>query len=281
MPESTTVAFPDRVDMFPSATNGTAFTEMLCQLKSPKKSTSSFAQTTQDGVRSVGWRAVKDGIGSLKNDATDSINERVNRVFQGTDVPELGNKVVDMMPVVKIPSMTQIDRVVDTLGDTSCPGSPEKRSLSHPDPHSHSELQGSQWQFAFVMGKEARHALVKQRICRLWQTAPSQSGPSWQDALVKALVSFYVGAKTTHTLDSLLDMKPVWIGDVEKNAWRLVLDSGIVDAELDGMVLMEAPGQLSTGFEIPEQNNWTSIQEHNRGLTRSVEYGEWEVVGEF
>ena len=214
--------------------------------------------------------------------ATQAVNSSVNRAFQGTDVPEMGYKVANLVPSISVPTMHRIEKAVDTVGDVlgdavenlDPRGKKRKRDPIEP---MHPNMQGSRWMFARLMGEKARTALIEQGVCKPYQLITGRRGLNWQHQLNQQLAEYYEVAKDEYRLHSLLEMKPVWVGDRERRVWKLVLDTGIIDVDVVDGEFLEEVFMLKTGIDILEQRDWVSIRDYTRGM-KTVEGGEWEEV---
>ncbi|KAH9859805.1 hypothetical protein IAQ61_011587 [Plenodomus lingam] len=51
------------------------------------------------------------------SEASQQAKEALNRACEGHDVVGMGNRAVDLVPRVSVPTMRQVDRTVDRAGD--------------------------------------------------------------------------------------------------------------------------------------------------------------------
>jgi hypothetical protein len=91
-------AFPPHSHLFPSSPNGTWRNESLHALKHP---------TTVD------YTALCTKLRLLADETTDEVSARVNRAFEGRDVPAMHDKVLSILPSVSMPNIRDLERAVD------------------------------------------------------------------------------------------------------------------------------------------------------------------------
>ncbi|KAF2712879.1 hypothetical protein K504DRAFT_370065 [Pleomassaria siparia CBS 279.74] len=225
------------------------------------------------------WKSVTGTIGSFKETMMDGLRNGVNQAFQGTDVPEMHNKMIDLIPLVSAPSMRQLGKAVDNLGDAFrdidvvCP----LRKRETEEYHLASNMQGAKWTYARLMGEKARMALVQQRICGTADIIPGRGILDWTECLNKALVILHEKEEDNYKFSKMLDMAPVWVPDRARDTWRLVIDTGIVDVEPVGDDFEESKIELDVDFELMGRSGWASVRDVTRGSTAVVD-GEWEMV---
>ncbi|KAF2248992.1 hypothetical protein BU26DRAFT_426918 [Trematosphaeria pertusa] len=271
--KATTVTFPAALYIVPSKTNGTWINEAIVALKSPTATAKRFTKALHRKAASLDWATLKHHVSDLADTATEELNARLNRAFEGRDAVEMGNKVVDCIPSVSLPSIHQISQAVDALSDAV------QNLMERNPPQStfvEEDLQGSQWLFARLMGEKARWALVRQGICAEWQMLPGRDNLEWQMELNQALARVFVEGKHEYRLSQLLEMEPLWIGDRDGASWRLVIDTGFADISLSEGNFIDSPVYLRAGFELAERSGCVSVADYTRG-TRGVE-GDWEMV---
>jgi hypothetical protein len=97
-----TEAFPPHSHLFPSSPNGTWRDEAVHSLKHP---------STIDAAE------LRLKLRALAEAASDELSARVNKACEGKDVPAMHDKVVRMCPSVSLPSMRQVDKMVDNVCD--------------------------------------------------------------------------------------------------------------------------------------------------------------------
>lgn len=189
VPNASTVTFPPS-DWIPSAKNGTRTTELTACLRSPKRTGERLHNAVNKKVRrvkSLEWKSVRGKVNEIKDVVSQEVSSKLNAAFEGRDAPEMLNFLNSKLPNLNMPTRNDFDRAVDILGDAVqklLEQFPVKTALSG------TESEGSQWQFAWVMGRKARQALVRQTICDERYVFPQRENMAWQVALNQALVSF-------------------------------------------------------------------------------------------
>jgi hypothetical protein len=97
-----TETFPSHSRLFPSSPNGTWRDEAKHAIKHP--STIDIAE-------------LHAKLCALTETASDELSARINMACEGKDVPAIHDKVMNMLPSVKIPDRREVDRLVDELCD--------------------------------------------------------------------------------------------------------------------------------------------------------------------
>jgi hypothetical protein len=97
-----TEAFPPHSYLFPSSPNGTWRDEAKHALQHP---------STIDAAE------LRSKLRALAETASDELSARVNKACEGKDVPAMQDKVLRMCPSVSMPSMRQVDKMVDNVCD--------------------------------------------------------------------------------------------------------------------------------------------------------------------
>lgn len=273
---------PSYHTMIGSNINGTYKTEANSLLHSPSGLNHHLAK--------LRWGVIKDVLSRWAEDASQGANSQINRLFEGTDMCEIGFKVSDILfPSITLPTAHQVERTLDKLTDGL------QALLVRSPPESRfedAELQGLQWVFAVRMGEKVRRSLVKQGICSEWQAMPSRENLEWQERLNQALVSFLeqlrlgkdaqgegltlVGGDGKGVFPRLMEMEPMWVAELERKAWKLELDTLIVDLECKGKEVVDSAKMMATGFELPEAAGCARVEDWCR-KTRTVEE-EWEML---
>jgi hypothetical protein len=103
--EFDTEAFPSHAHLFPSSPNGTWRNESLHALTHPT---------------AVDYKALCNKLRALVEEASDEVSGRVNRVFEGSDVPAIHDKVLKIIPSVSMPDMRGLERAVDAGCEWRC-----------------------------------------------------------------------------------------------------------------------------------------------------------------
>jgi len=97
--EFDTEAFPRHAHLFPSSPNGTWRNESVHALTHPT---------------AVDYAALYAKLCALAEEATDEFAARVNRAFEGRDVPAMHDKVMQIFPSVSMPDIRDIEKAIDT-----------------------------------------------------------------------------------------------------------------------------------------------------------------------
>jgi hypothetical protein len=93
-----TEAFPPHSHLFPSSPNGTWREESLHALTHPT---------------AVDYTALCAKLCVLAEEASDELSARVNRAFEGSDVPGMHDRVLSILPSVSMPDIRDFERAVD------------------------------------------------------------------------------------------------------------------------------------------------------------------------
>jgi hypothetical protein len=96
--EFDTEAFPAHSHLFPSSPNGTWRNESAHALTHPT---------------AVDYKALYAKLCLLAEEATDELVARLNRAFEGSDVPAMHDKVLKILPSVSMPDMRDLEKAVD------------------------------------------------------------------------------------------------------------------------------------------------------------------------
>jgi hypothetical protein len=102
MSDFDTEAFPSHSRLFPASPNGTWRDEAKHALKHPSN---------------VDASELRLKLHVLAKTLSDKLSTRLNRACEGKDVPAMHDKVMKMFPSVSIPSMREVDKMVDELCD--------------------------------------------------------------------------------------------------------------------------------------------------------------------
>jgi len=97
--EFDTEAFPQHAHLFPSSPNGTWRNESFHALTHPT---------------AVDYAALYAKLCTLAEEATDEFAARLNRAFEGRDVPAIHDKVMQIFPSVSMPDIRDIEKAIDT-----------------------------------------------------------------------------------------------------------------------------------------------------------------------
>ncbi|KAF1842904.1 uncharacterized protein K460DRAFT_407283 [Cucurbitaria berberidis CBS 394.84] len=266
-----TATFPAESYLLPSDRNGTWRTEAIHALQRPSETAVSIHRHASE----LNWPTCRNKVQDLADAASDGLNSRLNQALEGHDVVELGNRVVELIPSVSMPSIRRLGQTIDSVSDIA--RSLVERRKSETD-FLDQELQGDQWAFARIMSTKARKALVKQRICQESQVTPNQITSPWQDHLNSALAATFTREKESFSTTSLFSMTPVWSADAVNKTWRLELDTGLTSIEVDSATdgYTEQPVRVAVSFELPESCGSLILAEVERAVVDSE--SEWMMV---
>ena len=259
--------------MFASDRNGTLRTDTVRAIQHPTETAASLHRHASE----LNWPTCRNKLHGLADSAFEHLNARLNQAFQGHDAVELGNRVAELIPSVSMPSMRQLGRAIDSFSDIAL--SLTERHWSE-TAFVQKELQGDQWAFARIMSARARQALVRQKICQEWQVVQNQITSPWLNQLNLALAATFTRENQSCGVASLFSMTPVWLADVGKKTWRLELDTGLTNIEVDPVAdeFTEQTICLVVGFELPESSGSLALADMERGVVG--EEGEWMVVAD-
>ncbi|KAF2738703.1 hypothetical protein EJ04DRAFT_560383 [Polyplosphaeria fusca] len=266
--ETETITFPPVHDFLPSVRNGSAKSQWMHHLKSPGKAANMLTRAVKRQVQPGKW------IVTIKETTCNAIAAKLEKALEGHDAVQMFNKTAALVPAVRIPSQHTVDRMVDRIADDM-----QDLFVRKPSTRSYRmrELEGAEFEFARIMGKKARDAIVHQGICKPYQVMPCNANLREQHHLNLCLAHTYENLRELHTFMEMLELKPVWIGIPELNTWRLKLQMEVTEIIFDGEEVDDVPLYLETGFEFQGQEDWASVKDYCRG-TVSVEAGDWEAV---
>lgn len=139
------------------------------------------------------------------------------------------------------------------------------------------ELAGDHLAFAYHMGAKARHALVNQGICKVWQMDATRETVQWRSELEAALSRLYLAEKESFSVEQLFSMTPIWTGDVFSKTWKLRLDTGMVEIVVDGDndEYEEQRVCLQVTFRLPESAGRVRVEDVER---EAVDDEDWMTV---
>ncbi|KAF2199261.1 hypothetical protein GQ43DRAFT_464956 [Delitschia confertaspora ATCC 74209] len=244
----------------PSETNGALLNEREQGIRTRFK-------TVQKSAATVAQKAAFVDVGRILGEVSEKLVDQVNQACEGYDVVEMYNTVQSKIPNMELSDKRQLERLFDRMTDRVQSLWP--RSLRAPG------LRGgagevSQAKFVWIMGRNARHALVKERICDGVFAMASRPNIKWQEDMKMALRKHYTAIKEGRSFDELTSMIPLWIPLVDKNVWGLVLKEKEIDE----------PESLIPIFEIPTQEGWVSVCEYTGGTSTGHEDYRWETEEE-
>ncbi|KAF1996506.1 hypothetical protein P154DRAFT_389305, partial [Amniculicola lignicola CBS 123094] len=159
---------------------------------------------------SLDWNSLQDTVARLADSASDAISARVNKAFEGKDAVAMFDMARSLVPSVSIPSTHQMSQTFDRISD-AVQDLLEKTAIR--DRCCDADFEGSQWQFARIIGTKARMALVQQGICPPYCIMPSHKNIEWQCRLNQYLAETFRQQKLVNGAQSLFAMKPVWVAD--------------------------------------------------------------------
>ncbi|KAF2030634.1 hypothetical protein EK21DRAFT_88755 [Setomelanomma holmii] len=253
--------------VLPNSRNGDWRTSALHNIANPFDTAASLNA-------SGSWSNVYDTLSNSLEAASDNLQDSLDRVFQGKDIPAMHDRVVKLLPSISMPSLRHVCQSIDTFTDTAMTltrfNQSETRFLDQ-------ELLGDRFAFARHVGANARRGLVKQGICRDWQIMPSRANMHWQARFASALVRLFEEEKAAFSVEQLFGMTPVWVGDVESKTWRLQLKTGLTEivVEEEGDEFEEKEVYLDSGFGLPESCGCVKVRDIERD---GVEDGYWMAI---
>jgi hypothetical protein len=100
--EFDTEAFPPHAHLFPESPNGTWRDEAIHAIKHPS---------------TIDASELRLRLTALAESVSDELAARLNKACEGKDVPAMHDKVMKMFPSLSIPSMREVDKMVDDLCD--------------------------------------------------------------------------------------------------------------------------------------------------------------------
>ncbi|KAF2824984.1 hypothetical protein CC86DRAFT_420362 [Ophiobolus disseminans] len=217
------------------------------------------------------WESIRNGFANAAESASDSIQDSINRYFQGTDLPAMHYNLLRYVPNFSMPTIHHLSRALDAWvdamaalrGDADGTFVDERRSSDH-------------LEFAHQMGLKARYKLFTQGLCSEWQVITTRESVHWQTAMNHALARLFLEERENFGVYQLFDMEPVWVGDFANSVWRLVLDTGMTeifvrDAAVNGEFEEESE-TLEVDFALPERFGRVAVADVER---RAASGGEW------
>lgn len=267
--------FPEHSYMYASDRNGTVGTDTVHALTHPRETACSINKAFHYHASSADWHALCNRLLDFADSASESVNDHLNRIFEGQDIPAMHYRIVDTIPSITLPSMRRLELAADTLTDAVL--SSVKRS--RPDNHFQDQiLQGDEWAFARIMGGKARGALVKQKICKEWQVTTTSITLRLHTQLHAALATLFNSEKEISGVAKLYEMTPNWVADVVKKTWRLELKPGLMDTMVhkDRGLCTLGLSCLPVAFEVPETWGCLVIEDVERGVVSAED--DWMAV---
>ncbi|KAH3947567.1 hypothetical protein HBI56_187000 [Parastagonospora nodorum] len=259
--------FPETSTLLPTELNGDWRTTTADAFKHP----SATAKSVNDAFQ---WPQVRQKLTNAAEAASEGFQERLNRAFEGSDVPAMHDKAMSYVPSLSIPTLHQVSQSVDALTDKAHAVLPQRR---HSNAFTDEELAGDHLAFAYQMSQKARRALVKQGICKSWQTDATRATVQWYDQLNAKLFQLFSNEKVNFGVKQLFQMSPIWTGDVGCKTWNLELDTGMTEvvAEGEGDECEEKRVCLAVGFTLPETAGCVRVEDVERG---TVDEEDWMAV---
>ncbi|KAH7382343.1 hypothetical protein BKA66DRAFT_403314, partial [Pyrenochaeta sp. MPI-SDFR-AT-0127] len=251
--------FPKHSYMYPSDRNGTVSSETLSALMHPKITASSINETFQRHANSVNWPTLRNQLQHIASSASEHVNERLNRVFEGHDVPAMHDRIISIVPSMSLPDMRKFERTAAEFADavqaTTRQGCSVNVFLDQ-------ELQGDQWAFARIMGKKACNALVRQKICKEWQLTATTVTLHWHSHLHTSLATLFTTEKDMFGVTKLYNMTPFWTADAGRKTWCLELKTSLTDKSVEEDHDPHGEGSicLAVAVELPESWGCLAIE---------------------
>lgn len=275
-PDAATVTFPDNYDVLPEERNGTALTEATAYLRYPRQAVGAMGRAVNRRAHSLDRATVRRKMKRFAEDFSESLSDRINKAMEGKDAVEMLERATSLIPSVSLPNKRHVGKFIDDMSDAL------QKIFEHELNHASEDddLEGSQWEFAWFMGKKARKALVIERVCPARVVMASRENLSWHAELNKKLANLYENVKDGYKLETLKSMTPIWLGDYKKKAWKLYLDTGIVELTVVDGEPIDARLKLDTGFELQEHEGVSRVEDPARSLT-SIEDDEYESIESF
>jgi len=262
--------FPETSNLLPTERNGDWRTATTDALKHP----SATVKTVNDALQ---WPQVRQKLTKAAESASEGFQERLNRAFEGSDVPAMHDKAMSYVPSLSIPTLHQVSQSVDALTDRAHAVLPQRR---RPSIFADEEMPGDHLVFAHQMSQKARRALVKQGICKPWQIDATRATVQWQDQLNGKLSLLFRNEKANFGVEQLFQMSPIWKGHVGSKTWDLELDTGMTEIVADGEgdegdECDEKRVCLAVGFALPETAGCVRVEDVERG---TVDEEDWMAV---
>lgn len=220
------------------------------------------------------WPQVRQKLANAAEAASEGFQERLNRAFQGSDVPAMHDKAMSYVPSISIPTLYQVGQSVDAFTDKAHAVLSQRRRS---DAFTDDETAGDHLAFAYQMSHKARRALVMQGICKSWQTDATRATVHWQDQINAKLSQLFRNEKVSFGVKQLFQMSPIWTGDIGSKTWNLELDTGMTEvlAEGEGDECEEKRVCLAVGFALPETTGCVRVEDVERG---TVDEEDWMAV---
>jgi hypothetical protein len=258
---------PHATHLLPSEPNGTWRTQTGYAMKNPIETASKVRQVIKQQTHEHNMQSLRHQLEQVAEAPKDRVEEWLNRTLADCDLVEMHHRVRGLVPVLSTPNIRQVDHVVEALGEMV-------QSLG--TRRSEPELL-DKYTFARIIGHEARKALIEQGICKEWQFL-SKEHEKLQDSMHAALVQTYIRTKQSPKDVSLVQAKPRWIADRERNVWWLELDVDAIDVGVNPEtdVSVVELGFVSTGFSLPESCSCVSLADLERGI-QPVDKG-WQLL---
>jgi hypothetical protein len=259
--------FPDTSNLLPPSSNGDWRNIAAHGLKYPRVTASVINET-------LTWPYLRNKLVDAADNVAESLQDSVNRAFEGQDLPAMHDKALKMVPSISMPTSMQIGRSMDAISDSVMSFTKLIRSETR---FLDEDLLGDHLSFAHHMGMKARKALINQGICHKWQVMPSRETIEWQRELDTALARLFMTEKASFTVAQLFAMTPIWTGAVASKVWRLKLDTGMVEVvvEVESDEFEEERICLLAEFELQESVGCISVVDVQRGV---LDEDGWMVV---
>jgi hypothetical protein len=171
---------------------------------------------------------------------------------------------------MSLPTFRQASRSVKSLTDRAQALVRRRNSVTFID----AEQAGDHLSFAHQMSLKARRTLVRQGICKQWQTDTTRATVQWEAQLNASLTQLFLREKAHFSVQQLFTVTPIWIGDLASKMWRLELDTGMMEIVIergsDGYE--EKRVCLTVGFALPETVGCVRVEDVER---EAVDEEDW------
>lgn len=263
---------PHATHLVPSERNGTWRAQACYALRNYSGPGSTLHRVLEHDADELNVFTLLPKLKHLAKDQAENFENWLNRSLANYDMVEMHNQVRCLVPVISMPSIRQLDQVVDNVT-----GFVQSLPKNHPGPELSESVQKDKHTFAEFMAQKACRGLIREGICKEWQFLTEEHA-KLQYVMQLALIRTFTCIRHFCKGVPLFRAKPQWVPDREKKVWRLELDAGVVGVEVGPVtdVSLVQLGFIDTGFELPESCGCATITELDR-QDQEVE-NEWQLL---
>jgi hypothetical protein len=116
--DSNTEIIPSYHDCIGTDINGTLATEARFFFCAPTAAARHCRGHLKHQISRLNWTVVKRVLSGWAEEASFELSALVNRAFEGHDACEMGYKVTDLIPSIRLPTIYQLGRKFDSLSDS-------------------------------------------------------------------------------------------------------------------------------------------------------------------